>query len=327
METSETYEPPIKLTPRILDLCTRIGILAGRYEGLNYPAPRVELRKENTIKTIHGTVAIEGNTLSEEQITAILEGKPVIGPEKDIREVRNAISAYERIKDFDVLSVKDLLNAHKMLMEGLIPDAGRFRKKSVGILRQDGVSHIAPPAELVPAHMNNLFSFLGPGAEEYHPLVKASAFHYELEFIHPFTDGNGRIGRFWEHALLISWHPVFELLSIEAIIKENQQAYYAALEKSDNIGSCEDFLEFDLAIILETLERFFDNFQAAPVTARERLQLAGKKLKLKPFSRKDYMGVFKILSSATASRDLKHGVDSGILTRTGDRRKALYVFK
>lgn len=322
----ENYVPPFQLTPRILNLCTEISSLTGRYEGLNFPLPRVELRKENRIKTIHGTVAIEGNTLTKEQITAILEGKPVIGAEKDIREVKNTLKAYDKIKTFNVYSVRDLCKAHRLLMEGLIPDVGKFRKEGVGIMEPDGVSHIAPPAHLVPTHMNHLFSFL-KNNKEHHPLVKASVFHYELEYVHPFMDGNGRIGRLWEHAVLIRWNPLFEVISMESIVKKNQGDYYNALEISDKKGSCEDFIEFNLGSILEALNQLFLEFKVGPVTARDRLETAENRLRGRQFTRKEYLELFKTISTATASRDLKSGVDSGLLSRTGDKRNALYSFK
>lgn len=253
------YEtPPFVITPEILNLCTEITALIGKYEGLQTPLPEVKLRKENQIKTIQGTVAIEGNTLSTEQITAVLEGKPVKGSQREITEVKNAIQAYQHIKQFNLLSMEDFLNAHKSLMNGLIPDAGKFRSKAVGIIRQDGLAHIAPPAHLVPTHMNNLFQFLKLDSR-HHPLIKASVFHYELEFIHPFPDGNGRIGRLWQHALLIKWKPVFESISIEGIVKQRQQEYYKALEQSDKKGSCEDFITFDLSAILQALNQFLAN--------------------------------------------------------------------
>lgn len=318
--------PPFQLTPNILNLCTEISSLTGRYEGLSFPLPKIELRKENRIKTIHGTVAVEGNTLTREQITAILEGKPVIGPEKDIKEVKNAIRAYDKIKTFDIYSIKDLCKAHRVLMEDLLPDAGKFRKDSVGIMKPGGVSHIAPPAHLVPTHMNNLFSFL-KNNKEHHPLIIASVFHYELEYIHPFMDGNGRIGRLWEHAVLIRWNPLFEVISMEAIVKQRQGNYYNALEMSDRKGSCEDFIAFNLGSILEALNRFFLELKVEPVTTRDRLEAAGNRLRGRRFSRKEYMELFKTISTATASRDLKSGVDSGLLTRSGDKRNALYSFK
>jgi Fic family protein len=322
----ENYIPPFKLTTRILDLCTGIATLIGRYEGLHSPLPKVELRKENQIKTIHGTVAIEGNTLGVEQITAILEGKRIIGNEKEIKEVKNAINAYNRMKSFNIFSIKDLLKAHGILMEGLIPNAGRFRSETVGIMRHEKVSHIAPPSRLVPGPMENLFSFLKED-KELHPLVKAPVFHYELEFIHPFSDGNGRIGRLWEHAILSEWHPVFELIPIEAMVKKNQKDYYAALEESDKKGSCEVFIEFNLGAILNALEQFFTEFKAEPVTPADRLRIAKQKLGDRRFSRKDYIQLFKTISTATASRDLNFGVESNRLTRWGDKRTALYSFK
>ena len=322
----EKYVPPFKLTAKILNLGTKIAELTGFYEGLHLPVPKVELRKENTIKTIHGTVAIEGNTMSPEHVTAILEGKRIIGNEKEIKEIKNAIAAYEQLNRFKVFSIKDLCKAHGILMEGLIPNAGKFRSEAVGILRPHGVSHIAPPFHLVPGHIENLFSFLKEDKET-HPLVKACVFHYELEFIHPFSDGNGRIGRLWEHALLREWHPIFELISIEAMVKRNQQDYYAALEESDRKGSCESFIEFNLEIILKAMEQFITDFKADPLKPEDRLRIANQKLGDRRFSRKDYIHLFKTISTATASRDLNFGVESQRLIRWGDKRTALYSFK
>lgn len=304
----------------------QIAALTGRFEGLNCPTPKLELRKENQIKTIHGTVAIEGNPLSIEQITAIIEGKRVIGREKEILEVKNAIDAYNKIKTFHAHSIKDFCHAHKILMNGIIPDAGKFRTEGVGILVQDKMGHIAPPARLVRGHMENLFSFL-KNNKEVHPLVKSAVFHYELEFIHPFSDGNGRIGRLWEHRLLMAWHPLFEMISIESIVKKNQQDYYAALESADKKGSSEDFVEFNLEAILIALNEFFVEFKAEPVTTETRLKFAKETYGNRMFTRKDYMSLFKIISTATASRDLKFGVESGELKREGDKRNASYAFK
>ncbi|MCP4669563.1 MAG: Fic family protein [Deltaproteobacteria bacterium] len=256
----EKDSPPFEITPQILELCTEIGVLAGCYEGLNCPLPGPELREANRAKTIHGTVAIENNTLSIQQVTGILEGKPVTGPEREILEVKNAIKAYDSIEGFDVFSSRDLCRAHHMLMKDLAPDAGKFRTGAVGIAKSGGVSHIAPPAHLVPTHMARLFRFLEK-ERQYHMLVRASVFHYELEFIHPFSDGNGRIGRLWERALLLHWHPVFAHISLEGIVKKRRGEYYHALEACDRKGSSEDFVAFTLTSILEALRDVFPNFQ------------------------------------------------------------------
>ncbi|MCP4152354.1 MAG: Fic family protein [bacterium] len=321
-----TYMPPFKITPKILYLCVEITTITGRLEGMNLPLPKILLRKENKIKTIHGTVAIEGNSLTVEQITAIIEEKPVVGPEREITEVKNALAAYNLINSFNIYSKKDFCRAHLLLMKDLLPDAGKFRKASVAIMKNDMVSHIAPPAHLVPGHMKNLFSFL-ENNNEFHPLIKASVFHYEVEFIHPFKDGNGRIGRLWEHAILINWNPIFEALPLENIVKEKQQDYYKWLELADNKGSCEDFIEFSLASILEALTGFYAKLKPAPPTPRERLVLAKEKLGKAWFSRKDYIQVFKTISTATAGRDLQLGTKSGLLNRSGDKRTALYSFR
>ncbi|MCX6117983.1 MAG: Fic family protein, partial [Proteobacteria bacterium] len=187
-------KPPFKITSKILALCTDITRLIGQFEGLNSPRPQPKLRRQNLIKTIHGSLAIEGNTLSLDHVTSIIEGRRVIGDPNEILEVRNAIKAYEHAPDWNSLNENDLLRAHQLMMKGLIPEAGKYRSSNVGIIKGSKVGHIAPKPNLVPKLMKNLFDFLRQD-QETPILVKACIFHCELEFIHPFTDGNGRIGR------------------------------------------------------------------------------------------------------------------------------------
>jgi Fic family protein len=317
--------PPFQLTPKILGLVSDISLLLGKYEGLHAPIPQPKLRKQNRVRTIKDSLAIEGNTLNLEQVTAIFDGKRVAGSQEDIREVQNAIKLYESLQELNPVQPKDLLWAHGVLMKELAQDGGRYRIGAVGILKGQHVSHLAPPAKRVPELMENLFSVL-KGKSELHPLIRACVFHYELEFIHPFSDGNGRIGRFWQSLILTKYNPAFEYIPIESLIKERQATYYRALESSDKKGDSTDFVEFSLETIRDALKDFLIHLKPEPETPESRLDLAQKKFRKTEFSRKDYLLFFKTISTATASRDLALGVSARKLKKTGTQATAKYRF-
>jgi Fic family protein len=317
--------PPFTLTPKILTLVSDISLLLGKYEGIHAPVPQPELRRENRLRTIRDSLAIEGNTLNLDQVTAIFEGKRVIGPERDVLEVQNALRLYESLHKLSPNSSKDLLRAHGVLMKGLIPDAGKYRQGAVGILKGKNVSHIAPPARQVPALMDKLFDFLKSESEG-SPLVRACVFHSELEFIHPFSDGNGRIGRYWQSLILTKYHPIFEYLPVESLIKKKQAEYYRVLEACDKAGNSTTFIEFSLETVLGALADFLIHLKPEPETAESRLGLARNEFARREFSRKDYIQFFKTISTATASRDLALGVSSGVLKKSGAQATARYRF-
>ena len=245
-----TYNPPYTITPKILSLVAQISeAVAGvnLLEIQNSP----QLRKQNRIKTITGTLAIEGNTLGLDQVSAIIEGKPVRGSQREIAEVRGAIKAYEALAQFQAYSMDDLLNAHQKMTEEILPDAGHFRRGGVGIHKGDKVVHVAPQADRVQFLMNDLLNWLKHTDD--HPLIRSCVFHYEFEFIHPFSDGNGRMGRLWQTLILGQWRSLFYSLPIENTIKNNQQAYYTALASADDKANCTVFIEFMLEIILDSI--------------------------------------------------------------------------
>jgi len=316
---------PFTLTSNILAQVAKISLLLGKYEGLHAQAPQPKLRRTNRIKTIQGSLAIEGNSLDLEQVTTVFENKRVLGPKKDILEVKNAIRLYELLPKLNPTSSKDLLKSHGILMQGLAFNAGKFRSGSVGIFKGSKVSHIAPPASRVPGLMEDLFLFLKK-EKELSPLVQACIFHYELEFIHPFTDGNGRMGRFWQQLILTRHHATFEYISVESVIRERQQLYYEALEKSDKTGNSTLFIEFMLNCLRSSLEEFLDQVKPVPETPESRLSLAQEKFQNKEFTRKDYLYFFKSLSTATASRDLALGVSKLVLQKSGARALTRYRF-
>jgi len=247
-----SYEPPFGITPQILNSVARISEQIGAMgRGLLESQP--QLRRRNRIKTIAGTLAIEGNTLTEEQVTAILDGKRVMGSALELAEVQGAIKAYEAAASLDPLSVEDLLNAHRLMMGDVLSVPGEFRKGGVGIQKGEHVVHVAPPADRVLGLMNELFGWVRDS--EIHALIKSSVFHYEFEFIHPFADGNGRMGRLWQTRLLADWKPLFLSLPLESVIRDHQAGYYAALEASDQKSDCTPFIVFMLEVIEDTLAK------------------------------------------------------------------------
>ena len=246
------YNPPFKITEKMTILIGEISEEIGRMSIFQEKISNPHLRRENRIKTIHSSLAIEQNSLSLEQVTAILDGKRILGNPNEIREVKNAYETYELMLSLDPNSVKDLLKAHRVMMEGLIPENGTFRSGGVGIFDGDVVVHMAPPAKFVPMQIQELFEWYKNS--EMHPLIKSAIFHYEFEFIHPFADGNGRIGRMWHSLLLGKWNELFYWLSIEELIRSRQQDYYDSLGKSDKEADSYAFVELILEIILTTLE-------------------------------------------------------------------------
>lgn len=249
----ENYRPPFHITDRITTLVAEIGEEVGRISVLSHGNLNPHLRRENRIRTIHSSLAIEHNSLSLDQVTAILNGKRILGNPNEIREVQNAYEAYDMMLSLDPYSVKDLLKAHGHMMQKLISENGKFRSGGVGVFAGETLVHMAPPAHLVPSQIQDLFDWYK--TSDMHPLIKSAIFHYEFEFIHPFADGNGRMGRMWHSLLLGSWKELFFWLPMEELIKARQQEYYDALEKSDKDADSSDFVQFMLEIILETLKQ------------------------------------------------------------------------
>ena len=312
--------PPYDITSKIIKLITSISESIGEINANYLSKQTPQLRKQNRIKTIHSSLQIEGNTLSEEQITALIDGKNVIGPEKDVLEVLNAIKVYDTITNFNPVSDKSYLSAHKELMEGLLSNAGKYRTQGVGIVKGDKVEHIAPSHKNVPYLMKDLFAYLKNSDEI--SLIKSCVFHYEMEFIHPFMDGNGRMGRLWQTVILLSEYPVFEFLSFESLICETQKDYYKALALSDQLGKSTPFIEYILNVIDQSLNRLL-NYNNRILKDIDRLDYYISNYK-NEFSRKDYMNIFKDISSATASRDLKKGIELGLFTSFGEMNNTKY---
>lgn len=243
--------PPFTLTPSIIHLVANISEHIGRLSFVNAQASALRLNRINRIRTIQGSLAIEGNTLSEEQITAILEGRRVIAPQRELQEARNAIIAYEQLDKWQPEKEKDLLHAHAVLMQSLVDDAGQYRKGNVGVMKGEQVVHMAPPANRVAGLMKNYLHWLKTSNQ--HQLIASCVFHYEFEFIHPFSDGNGRMGRLWQTLILSQWNALFQNIPVESLVHKHQAEYYQAINTSTQKTDCATFIEFMLRMILEAI--------------------------------------------------------------------------
>lgn len=247
------YAPPFNITDEILWLVSEISEQVGALNAvLGTRIPSSMLRKENQIKTIHSSLAIEHNSLSLQQVTDVINGKHILGAPNEIQEVKNAIQAYQLMNSLDAFNETDLLRAHKLMMADLVDNAGQYRKGGVGVFAGEQCIHMASPADRVPTLMADLFEWISQ--TDTHPLVSSCVFHYEFEFIHPFMDGNGRMGRYWQTMLLSRWKGIFAWLPVETIVKQHQQDYYNAIAQSDAQGDSTAFIAFMLRCILQSVK-------------------------------------------------------------------------
>ncbi len=247
-----TYQPPFTITESMLKAVAEICKMLGRWSVESGSNLTPQLRRNNRIRTIHASLAIENNSLTEKQVSAVIEGKRVLGSPREILEVQNAFATYEKMSDWKSSSLRDLLKAHKILMQTLIYEAGKFRSGSVGVYRGKTLIHLAPPADRVPHLMKDLLNWLGK--TDTHPLIASCVFHYEFEFIHPFSDGNGRMGRLWQSLILSKWEPLFSFLPVETIVYKQQAKYYQALNSCNKSGDSTLFIEFMLNALLITMQ-------------------------------------------------------------------------
>lgn len=246
------YQPPFELNHAMLSKVALICEWLGRWKQANQDGLAVQLRRSNRIRSIQASLAIEANTLSIDQMTAVLDGKLVLGSPREIQEVRNAFAAYEALPDWRPEVLDDLLAAHSLLLRGLADDAGRLRQGGVGIYQGQRLVHMAPPASQVPRLMEGLLTWLA--ATDAHPLIASCALHYEIEFVHPFSDGNGRIGRLWQTLVLYRWQPILAYLPVETLVKSRQADYYRVLGESDQAANCSSFIMFMLDAITQALQ-------------------------------------------------------------------------
>ena len=324
-----SYEPPFKISAKSINLISEISANVERVKINLEKSDSIKLRKVNRMKTIRGSLAIEGNSLSEEQVTALIDGKHVIAPMKEVQEVRNAIKAYENFADFDAYSWKDLLKAHEIMAFGLVDNPGHFRKSGVCVAGKDGISHIAPPADMVQGLITDLFEWLKN--TDIHPLIKSCVFHYEFEFIHPFEDGNGRMGRLWQTVILKEWKSIFAWLPVETLIKENQAEYYKVLNSSDSLGESTDFILFMLEIILKTITQIVETEKKITVKINAKITVNQKKIleavKQNPFLTQEELSEIVGISKLNINKNMKKLQEAGLLERIGADKNGKWQVK
>ena len=292
---SEIYQPPFQMTEEITNLIVEIGEYVGAITTYESMRQNPVLRRESRIKSIYSSLSIEQNTLSLDQVTDVIEGKRVLGPPQDIREVKNAYEAYERVSSLDPYSVKNLLLAHKLLMDGLVKEAGRFRSGNVGVYAGNQLIHAGTPAKYVPDLMAQLMTWLKES--KLHPLVKSCIFHYEFEFIHPFADGNGRTGRLWQSLILQKWKDIFAWLPVETLVHEHQEEYYDVLGRADKAGDSTEFVEFMLRMIRDALKEVNEN-QNLDVVVNVAINVVTNEDKVLALLKQDGKLTAKILASS-----------------------------
>lgn len=315
----DRYEPPFKITSKIIDYISRISEKIGEINSLKNRSYQIKLRKENRIKTIHSSLAIENNTLTIEQITAIIDGKRVLGSPNEIQEVKNAVQTYELLLKLNPYEENDLLKAHTLMMRDLVSLNGKYRTDGVGIFDGNNVVHIAPPADRVPSLMTDLFHWLK--TSDFHPLIKSCVFHYEFEFIHPFQDGNGRIGRLWQTVILKDWKEVFAWIPVESLIKENQIEYYDTLKSCDHNADSSNFIEFMLSLLLKAIEEIIENEKKVTVKVSVKVTVNQQKIlnaiKENPFVTQEELVQIVGIAKKNIVNNMNKLQENGIIKRIG----------
>lgn len=313
------YTPPFEITSKIIELISNISEKIGEISSIQNNSHYIQLRKENRIQTIHSSLAIENNSLSLEQITAIIDGKRVLGNPNKIQEVKNSIQAYDLLLTLNPYNEKDLLKSHKLMMQDLVENSGKYRTDGVGIFDGEKVVHVAPPAKRIPELMADLFEWLK--TSDVHPLIKSCVFHYEFEFIHPFQDGNGRIGRLWQTVILKEWKEVFAWIPVETLIKENQKEYYNTLGVSDKSANSTKFIEFMLSIILTTIEEIIETERKVTVKVTQKVTVNQKKIleaiKNNPNITQEELAEIVGITRKSIISNMKKLQDNGIIKRIG----------
>ncbi|ADN09076.1 Fic family protein [Sulfurimonas autotrophica] len=312
------YAPPFKITTKIIDLISKISLNIGKLEVIDSSSTLPLLRKVNQIRTITGTLQIEGSSLDEERITALIEGKRVLGKVDEIAEANGAIALYKQIDNLNYKDEQELLKSHKVLMDELLKNAGTYRTKDVGVGGEGGVVHVAPPNGHIPKLMSDLFDWLSTTDE--HPLIVSSVFHYEFEFIHPFIDGNGRMGRFWQSLILYNWNNYFSVIPIESIIRDKQQEYYNVLEECGSSGESTLFIEFALQSILEAIDKVGNRVSNKVGNLTDNQQMILEQIQLNNKISASKLSDIVGISKRKIEENLAKLKEQGILQRVGGTR-------
>lgn len=319
----EEYIPPFTMTDEITNLVIEIAELTGAMTASDHLSKSPRLRRANRVRSIHSSLAIEQNSLTLDQVSDVIDGKRVLGPPQDIREVKNAYQAYELLTKLNPYSIKDLLKAHKIMMDGLVKEAGTFRSRGVGVFAGEQLIHAGSPANYVPKLMQQLFEWLRKS--KLHPLIKSCVFHYEFEFIHPFADGNGRTGRLWHTLLLAKWKDFFLWIPIESIIHERQREYYNAINASNNAGESTIFVTFMLGLIRDILKELAGNSTVENYSTAEDkvIELVKKNGRMSAAKMAEQLG----LSARQVQRILRKLKDQGKIEHVGANRNGQYIVK
>jgi len=310
------YKPPYTVTSKMINLISAIMKQIGKLTSNSGLDNKPQLRRTNKINSIYSSLAIENNALTKNQVKDIINGELVVGPKRDILEVQNAIKVYDNILEINPFNEDDLLKYHRVMMESLVDDAGKYRFGQEGVFDGDKVIHLAPPADRVPSLMNDLFDYLCDYEESI--IIKSAVFHYEFEFIHPFSDGNGRMGRFWQTCLLASEEEIFAYLPIESIIKERQQEYYDSIALSTKDGSSNRFIEFILDSILETLNRIVEEVskysQYQSIQVKKLLQVMEDDY---PYTLRELLDILNMKSRVSFKKNyLDPAINAGLIRMT-----------
>lgn len=317
----DRYIPPYDVTDEMLELTSEIAENLGKLSNVDELERLPRLRRVNRMKSIQSSLAIENNTLSLIQVTDVIDGKRVLGPQEDIFAVKNAFNAYKMLPDLDPFSLSDLKNAHGVMMQGLVEGAGKFRSNSVGVFDESGkVIHVAPPCDMVNGLMEQLFEWLK--TSKAHMLIRSSIFHYEFEFIHPFADGNGRTGRLWQTALLANWKPVFEWIPVESIIKDHQAEYYRAIGLSTSEGKSNSFILFMLGIIKKAVEELIRDTRSHQSHISSQVKALMSVIETYPMSATELMEKLGLKSRAAFRKNyLQPCLAAGLIAMTDPENK------
>lgn len=323
----KNYSPVYKITPKITNLVYQIAQDLERINIIREQVLTPRLRRENRIKTIRSSLYIEANTLSLGQVADVIDGKTVVGPARDIHEVKNAIDAYSQLLDRDPYNVKHLLTEHKLMTKDTVKESGKFRSRGVGVFAGVAPIHVAPPAEQVPMLVEQLLGWVKDA--DLPQVVKSCIFHYEFEFIHPFTDGNGRVGRMWQTLLLYQENPVFGWLPVETIIAKRQEEYYAAIQRSTEENDSAIFAEFMLTVLAEAVAEFKDNQGVVgkplgtPLSNTEQAVLTA--ITSNPYTTYQEIGGRIGKTSKTVQRTLASLKDRELISRVGSDKTGHWV--
>jgi Fic family protein len=309
------YNPPFQISSSMLNQVAEISEQIGR---LASQPSALTLRRINHIRSVRGSLAIEGNTLTEQQITAILDGKRVIAPPREILEAQNALAVYAAIDHWQPEREQNLLSAHEQMMRGLIKETGRYRNSGVGVMSGKQVIHMAPPASRVPELMQDLFRWLA--SADIHPLIAGSIFHYEFEFIHPFADGNGRLGRLWQTLILSCWRPVFRDIPVENIVHQHQQDYYLAIQQSTQQGDSSVFIDFMLKMIADASDASINAGINAGINLTELDHAILELIVANQYVSSAHMAEQLGKSPSTIERRIQRLKKSGVIERIGARK-------